>query len=64
MAAIGSFLNRISSRAMAPARPFVCVDATSEGPKIWAPHCGVPLEKLLPGRGGLGERGNGHDQFN
>ena len=64
MAVFGSFLNSMSFRAMAPARPFVCVDATSEGPKISAPQCGVPLEKLLPGRGGLGERGNGHDQFN
>lgn len=56
VAAIGSFPNWISRCALATARPFVCVDATSEESRIWTPHRVVPLENLLPGAGGPGER--------
>ena len=31
------------------ARPFVCVDAISEDPRMWDPHRAVPSENLLPG---------------
>ena len=64
MAASGSFLSGISSCAMGSARAFVCVDATSEGPKIWAPAEASPLRNCCPVAGGLGERGSGHGQFN
>ena len=64
MVAIGSLPNRVRCCAHASARPFVCVDATSEDSLIWVLLGVVPRENRPPGAGGPGERGNGHDQFN